>query len=316
MNEGYDIFKTTYDQSTKSEFEKYLDRHKYCEKWLIATDYCFNDKHKSNSSFSVVVAPYILDFDGYKRIVNSVISKDIKNVRSINDNVGKLYKSGLFYSFGFLVDFSDYKHLFKLEDGTKRLVTSHHIDLIIEMIEAWIANEGNRSSYLEQLKVFKRLKEKAKAKNFNHKLFEAQSLVTFFVGIICTHIIDYADAKTIGWFSDRGKIFSNGKDFIAYMLNNNISAFMQHDGIEKKYQLVVGEPNGQGVNWYDSLIRLPDYIAGSLADIRFVNPPQATHEKHGQMIENVLIGNHFLSIIKMTRSDSDISFGRIVLSTK
>lgn len=100
----------------------------------------------------------------------------------------------------------------------------------------------------------------------------------------------YSSPTHIAWVSDRDAIIDKHNGFAFdnmlfwYKIVSHGLEFAKIDP-----QFIFQEPEKEAENYYDELIRIPDYIAGSLASIDIENKENllTIHDKHWQMFNNV-----------------------------
>ena len=85
MDEIVEILESTINKSAIKKFKSFLERYQNIEKWFMCSDYCLKDKNKANDVITFVIFPYILDFDGWKYVINKLQRKDLKHTRKVSD---------------------------------------------------------------------------------------------------------------------------------------------------------------------------------------------------------------------------------------
>ncbi|MBR8252237.1 hypothetical protein [Burkholderia ambifaria] len=108
-----------------------------------------------------------------------------------------------------------------------------------------------------------------------------------------------AGSDRIGWFSDRDKITSAYGELVKHLLGMDVAVTCsQHfDGWRGP---VVGI-NGPATRalWCDGILRVPDYLAGSLSVLCFDRETLSTDaDKFVDMIQNVMAGQRSIRIFR------------------
>jgi len=130
--------------------------------------------------------------------------------------------------------------------------------------------------------------------------------------VIAYLITKWAGPRIIGWFSDRDDVSTSYDKIANDLFAINHSAICQQRGVPCwSVQLRVGDPRPDSRNrkqsWYDALIRIPDYLAGTLAtfiyrDGTFVGGKQ----KVPDMITKVFRNASNILIIALERNEDRI----------
>ena len=104
MDGVFELIENTVEKSAIYDFKSFLSKHDDVTKWILCSDYCFEDKGKPNDVISFVLYPYIFDFTQWQEIIDNLQSTDIKNTRHISEYFRKFTHLGLFFSFNFVFD--------------------------------------------------------------------------------------------------------------------------------------------------------------------------------------------------------------------
>ena len=312
------ILKTLNEAFSKSagdELKFFLARYPECSSYIIASDYCLNDKERPNDIISFVLLPEIRLFDEYRKEIKEAMPKDIQELEThpvilidmkklvyvysngdevvhskyISDKAKELLASPNYHSFNFFIDKE--KTLFDKKKFNQEAIF-YAADKAIEMFDLWLQDDPDNERYKQFKKNYKLLKEAAKSKSFNYRLY-FYSLLTSTIAAFLTHQISiHSKAKNVLWFSDRDS-----------MMNSNNQIFfdnydIQHNGLarndsahafDESFRIGIAKPDPQGDVWYDEINRLPDYCAGAVSGLNFLeetNYSDKANEVLQVMIEN------------------------------
>ena len=286
------ILKTLNEAFSKSagdELTFFLARYPECSSYIIASDYCLNDKERPNDIISFVLLPEIRLFDEYRKEIKEAMPKDLKHTKYISDKAKELLASPNYHSFNFFIDKE--KTLFDKKKFNQEAIF-YAADKAIEMFDLWLQDDPDNERYKQFKKNYKLLKEAAKSKSFNYRLY-FYSLLTSTIAAFLTHQISiHSKAKNVLWFSDRDS-----------MMNSNNQIFfdnydIQHNGLarndsahafDESFRIGIAKPDPQGDVWYDEINRLPDYCAGAVSGLNFLeetNYSDKANEVLQVMIEN------------------------------
>lgn len=192
-----------------------------------------------------------------------MIPKDLKNTPAIDDKIVDCLRDPGRFSFCFV-----------LPKGRCLLRDVQHarasIDVTLATMERW----KNRSSNEAMIKRMRAVRQQANAKGFNIRLFSDVILVSTLVVMISYYITKYSNPRIIGWFSDRDAITSAFGKIANDLFAINHAAICQERGLPFAHiQIGLGDPridpNAPKRSWYDAIVRIPDFVAGTLAAFDF-----------------------------------------------
>lgn len=78
MDEVIKLIENTINQSAIKDFRSFISKFSYVTKWILCSDYCFDDKNKPNNVMSFVLYPYIFKINQWQEIIKKLQPKDIK----------------------------------------------------------------------------------------------------------------------------------------------------------------------------------------------------------------------------------------------
>lgn len=104
MDDVLGFIENTVKQSTIKDFRSFLSKYAQMMKWVLCSDYCFDDKNKPNDAISFVLYPYILDFTQWESIIDALQPSDIKNSRHLSERFMDFTHQVFFFSINFVFD--------------------------------------------------------------------------------------------------------------------------------------------------------------------------------------------------------------------
>lgn len=282
------------------KWKKFQQNFKRVDSWYIVSDYCLDDKNKPNDVMTFTIYPfthlYIL-----KNGIKQHLSKDIKDFKNLSEKAVNYIKAApYFFSLAFIIE--DKNNVFKL-DCNKQL-----LDQAIKHMENW--PETKREEFIHKIKKFR---EYLNRKEVDLKTLSNISITVHIMSSIIEFLLIKANAKHILWISDRDKItdFQDGvvsefvRIYYANLLNKRVS---DHE--------VYGFWGGKEYNKeiFDELVRIPDYICGSLASMDFDNVEKIP-EKHYDLFDKSIMDNERIYIMNIKHGEnedtlSDLKFTR------
>ena len=156
-------------------------------------------------------------------------------------------------------------------------------------------------------------------KNFNAKLSRQIFLVATFVSLVFYYLNKIKEPSHIAWISDRDALIDRYDGFIydlAYFmfLAECSSAISEADKSKKiildKPNFVFTVPEKTGKNFYDELIRIPDYLAGTLADID-IDENEFSKDKYYAVLYHSLVNSKNHAIFHVYGDSSKLSSRRL-----
>lgn len=165
------------------------------------------------------------------------------------------------------------------------------IKATIAQIELWCTNTPEeKSTYVKSIKQFKAAQKLINSAGVNFKMFRDIEVISTLAAYIMAKITSLHTTEVIGWFSDRDAMLNFKSDKIGNYLFTCTEHLHQtltlNTGNEYHGKLIFGVPEKEGAMWYDSLIRIPDLLAGTLADYDY-KENKLTHEKYIPIVEQL-----------------------------
>jgi hypothetical protein len=262
-------------KSTINDMVKWFEKLPTKAAWYVISDYCFGDKDKKNDTVSFSILLNHGKLINVKEYINAFAPKDIKNVRNVSQGFLQYINSPVIFNITFIID-RNTKFLKEYATvGNMRSFLPPFRDFV-NMIKA--NSPVNVSSYFDSVVQRIDLFEKDfSSKNFNAKLSRQIYFVSAFVSLMFYYLTIVKNPSHIAWVSDRDALIERYDEFafdLAYFmfLGEYSNVFVNGS---KSTPLLFNEPNiiflkpdKSGKNDYDELVRIPDYLAGTLADLK------------------------------------------------
>ncbi|MEC1525825.1 hypothetical protein P9D43_27885 [Neobacillus niacini] len=309
------VFHDTFHKSTISDFRSFIDPFNKIgvTKWMIYSDYCFDDEKKLYNAATFTILPYIDDIVELKEIINKMAPVDLKRASSVDERFCAFMKSG--YMFNISIVFEKGKnHYFGISSKEQYL---QDLDKIIKQFELWIVTTPTNEVYFNSvIKKVKKLKQEMERKTFSMKLFQninmIQAIVSYLMLIISKESIIKPDL--IGWFSDRDKLITSYGGILYDLLQMNYHNMCDAEKITDKEcrKIAVAEPDLKVKSlWYDEMVRMPDYLSGALAGRNFINP---NRDKYDELFEMAIVDNPYLAVMSFVIEDQKKFIRRLTFS--
>ena len=308
--------KETLNKSTVKDLDNWFKSYPDDASWYVISDYCFGDKTKKNDTATFSI---LLNHDKLKNIkeyINAFAPKDIKSTRNIADGFIAYINSPVIFNVTFVIDRSTQY----LKDYADVKNMKEFLPAFREVVQKIEMNSKFTDGYIPS--VYKRLQsfeEDFTKKNFNAKLARQIYLVATFASLIFYFLTLLKRPSHIGWVSDRDAMVEryNGVIFdIAYFmyLLEYSRCFVKKDNssivIVDKPNFIFLQHNGHSDNEYDELIRIPDYLAGTLADLD-IEKKELSKKKFYTMLDQSIVNSKNHSIIQVYGNSTKLSARRI-----
>jgi hypothetical protein len=143
---------------------------------------------------------------------------------------------------------------------------------------------------------FERLRERAKANNFNGQLISTIIFATVLAAFCAVMLAKERNIEVVGWYPDRDNITTSYDQIAHYMFVVNFSAFCQRHNIDAhSIRAAIGIPTPDArrprQTWYDELVRIPDFLAGPLAAWRYEANLVTGRQKYVDLLQGVIADN-------------------------
>lgn len=246
--------------------------------WTVASDYCVGDVKKPNDVFSfVIIAPHDT-VDSICEYIAGAAPKDLKNTNCIP--LGLVQYLTCEVPVTFSISF-----VLRREEALLRA----HLDVenMLEFVPAAIGYLERRLEqypaertievHEESVKRFKAFGRELASKNLNGKLARQMHLVAAASATVFNNLNFTRQPKAIRWISDRDALIARHDavvydlTYVYYMMQAEMYAIGELEA-RRPVPTTLADlgfeiPEQTGKHRYDELVRLPDYLAGTLADL-------------------------------------------------
>ncbi|WP_338679949.1 hypothetical protein OPV09_27275 [Janthinobacterium sp. TB1-E2] len=286
--------------------------------WTIVSDYCLGDEGKKNDVFSFVVIANHDKTENISEYISGVAPRDIKNIRQVPLGLMQYLTSPqpVTFSVSFVInrDSALLRDYLRVED------MASFIPDACELVRALRTNSPASSSvnpgYFDE--VLRRLgifEKDLGRKQMNEKLSRQIHLASGFAATLFYLVTNATGAGYLRWISDRDKLIEHN-DTIVYdlaylyfiLMSSSRTGLIRNDQgnlILDLPKTLFELPEKTGQHRFDALIRLPDYLAGTLADI---GPDMSySKEKFREMLLGVFVDSPNNWLVHLTSNGERIS---------
>lgn len=309
MQEIIETLRGTLDKSFLNNLRNYLESHRDVTEFALISDYCVEDKGKPNNVIAFTLAPSHIVLPECMAELDRLIPKDIKKTTEVTKEISRALNDTRFFHVAFMLD--DISGFLHSEIVGKQDVVLQNLQLIIQMLQVWSENQPEgRQKFQEQIKRFKQAKGELERPTANIKLFSRMSLTCILGAVLAFYLSKETICKSILWLADRDKIHDAfAKIYFDLFEINHWGLCLQElpDARIPKVGFAVDEKGAKNL-WFDTLIRLPDFIAGTVASWS-LDTNRTSHEKHARLLQQVIADNLNCNLIKIEMRRDGWSFG-------
>jgi hypothetical protein len=284
----FDALRVSVDGEIGRRFARYVQEHR-TDRWLIFSDYVLGQPQRPNDVFAFTVAAA---GDYYTRLVQDFQAsarRDFKDVKEVSEPMMRLLRDSRLFSFCFVVD-------------PARILT-RNVATIRGMFDRNIARlnrKPDRALREQNIRTLKALRSKADCPGFNVRLFDNIVLAATFAAYL-THLISATRRATrVGWFSDRDSITTAHEAFANYVYASNVVVFSERhlDGWGGPFLGVNAPTEEGGALWCDSLLRVPDHLAGTVSAWNFDQDTIPEAQKYRQVLVEGVASNPNVQLLR------------------
>ncbi len=295
-------------KETQNIIGQYLKKTGYPNGWILLTDYCLDDKNKSNViSFVLIHYKNEKEYIALEQKILQLQKTDIKHTRYISNRLMRYLRKLPIFSFSFILN--DRDKLFG-ETRQERQKAVHDILCAVKnCYETWLKNAPSTDIGNYYRDTIKKLDIQIKLVLQGKKISQHEDiLLTVSLGTLYTaEILKSApDLRIVGWFPDRDKITQSCNE-IAYpvfhcMLYNSLGG--------RDVEIPFADPKIVGVPFYDALNRIPDDICAAIADYDYAHPA-ISKEKFSHVLHELLAENPYVMVQRLYKDATGFHTGTI-----
>lgn len=297
-------------QTVHSDFRRWFESIPAAATWNILSDYSVGDSNKQNDAFSFVILLNHDKFENISSYIAAVAPKDIKASRNPSKGLLDYLSCPVSFSFSFVVE----RQSSYLKDAISVGEMKGLTEALREVIREWAVAEPPNAAYYDTLdRRLRLLATELAGKKPSLKLLRQIFLVASFAAIVLGMVNDAKSPLAIRWISDRDAMFDR-HDGIAFDLAWIFFQMIRRSkgGVIdlRRPQFAFGTPGMDGVTEYAEFVRLPDFLAGTLADMKL---PQMmfTHRKFPPIFNHLFVDTLNNAVIEIVTARDRVTSRRI-----
>lgn len=258
------------------QMEAWFSRYPPGMPWTVVSDYCIGDVNKHNDVISLVIIANHDTADAICEYLAKVAPKDIKNTNQVPLGLVQYLTcpKPITFSLSFML---------RREEALLRryLRTEEIADFLpdaCEMLRSWRDNSPGPTEYYDQaIKRFKVFEQDLRKKHVNEKLARQIHLTASAIAITFHLLTKSTKAGFLRWISDRDALVER-YDTVVYDIAYYYFLLLQSEHavpvissegrpLRSVPQITFDIPEKTGKHRFDEMVRLADYLAGTLADL-------------------------------------------------
>lgn len=293
-----------------SDFRRWFGKYPAAASWTVVSDFSVGDPGKQNDAYSFVIIPKHDTDENIASYIAATSPSDLKSSRTPPTGLLDYLCCPVTFSVSFLVSRAS---------ATLRLaVTQEAMSSLVpelrKIVADWTEAEPPNAAYYGALDHRLRLLESELARrqpslNLLRRIF----LVTSFAAVALGMVSDAKSPISIRWISDRDAMFDR-HDGVAFDLAWLLFQIMRRrkGGVVdlRRPQIAFASPGMDGRTEYAEFVRMPDFLAGTLADIKL---PQMmfTHRKFPPIFERLLVDSPNNAVVELREDDDRVTSRRV-----
>lgn len=302
------------EEKNSNVIAEYQRKNSTCSKWVMFSDYCYDDKSKANDVMTFVLMPFESEakYTEMQQKIHDMQPSDIKKTNTVNEAFLSYLKDKNVLIFSFMLD--DRKHFLASSHSQCLERVKGILQTICTCYEEWKRTAANEDILKHCDKVVNTIKQQLatlSSKNPNIKLLNDILITAFLGAYVSVKVLEKLSIEIFGWFSDRDKVIS-GKDNIIVPIFN----FYQHNMLGgKQFQFCTFTPDDKVEPFFDDFNRIADVVTGAIADYN-LEEDYITADKFNTVLIHLLADNEQVFIFRIHKIDDNYRVGQITMHSK
>jgi hypothetical protein len=310
MTEILALLKETISKSAAEEFRRCVQNMPDGASWYVVSDYCFDDPNKAADVATFSVIPKHDKIKSICEYLKAFAPRDIKASQSTSMGFLQYVNLPIVFHFSFVL---------RKTDAYLRGIMPHwRIREYLDGLKEFTASVRDKSptspEYFNQ--VIRRINIFANdmdRKSFSQRLARKVILTSLLCGTVCFYLSLFNQAELIALIPDRDAI-SEAYDgiyfdsaFMCFVREISATVISPNSEIppfdKPRFQFIaIGQTEESDL---DALIRIPDYLAGTLAEYGMARP-QASRPKYEDVLFDSLSNSVNHAIISLEFEDNTL----------
>ena len=272
-----------YQSSIHDMRQAYFQNVKLSDSWIILSDYYFGDD-KANKVITFTSLPYLGGLPQLQSIVRALAPRDIKHTRSIDGRFIEFLRQLPSLNISFI--FEQDKYFAWTSSGEFQDYMAEFCETLSAYVAFWRRNTMNHSRldalsrnilYAQEL-----LRQKKKI-----KILSEAFVISLLGGYVSSILCRETALTRLCWLSDRDRTNELGGNFIRDLFQVTLI-----DIVKRNISFSFTTANSNSEEWYEDLIRIPDFITGAIASFDFDNIGKHTAKPAGLSLIGAYLANN------------------------
>lgn len=293
-----------------ADLNSWFGQYPAAASWSVVSDYVVGDPGKQNDAYSFVI---ILKHDSDEKIASYIAAtspSDLKASRTPPNGLLDYLCCPVTFSLTFVVA----RDSANLRIAVTQETMSLFVTALREIVADWAAAEPPNARYYGELNGRLRMLESELARRQpSLGLLRRIFLVASFAATVLGMLNEAKSPISIRWISDRDAMFDR-HDSVAFDLAWLMFQIMRRrkGGVIdlRRPQIVFATPGMDGKTEYAEFVRMPDYLAGTLADIKLPHM-MFTHRKFPPIFDRLLVNSPNNAIVELFADQERVTSRRI-----
>ena len=295
-------FDLTFHQSGAALMNRFLASNSGVLHWLLLSDYAFHDQSKRAdvATFTFVPMPVKESFADLSARINTVAPNDIKHMSNVRPEFIELIKNYPTFSVSVVLD--RHRRISKKE----REGIESDLSMLKRMVDGWPPRPG-ADDYRNLSRNIEVLRHEMSGPGANMRVVRDLIIVSNLVAYLAFELRMQLNDATLLWATDRDAMHGFMTKKCSGSLFHNFASVLFHLLCEMKSldtavsRLIFAVPEEKGPVWYDALLRIPDLICGTLADLSggVGELMKSSHRKFQPVIDTLLVHEESQLIFKI-----------------
>jgi hypothetical protein len=272
-----------YQSSIHDMRRAYFQHVKRSDSWIILSDYYFGDD-KTNKVITFTSLPYLGGLPQLQSIIRALAPRDIKHTRSIDERFIEFLRQLPSLNISFI--FQQDKYFAWASSGEFQTYMAEFCEILSTYVAFWRRNSMNHTRLDALARNIQHAQELLRQKKKVRILCEAFviSLLGGYVGsILCRETA----LTQLCWLSDRDRTNELGANFVRDLFQVTLI-----DIVKRNISFSFTTANSNSEEWYEDLIRIPDFITGAIASFDFDNIGKDTAKPAGLSLIGAYLANN------------------------
>jgi hypothetical protein len=274
------IYRNSIDDMRQAYFK---DLIRLSDSWIILSDYYFGDD-KANKVITFTSMPYLGGLPQLQSIVRALAPRDIKHTRSIDGRFIEFLRQLPSLNISFI--FQQDKYFAWTSSGEFRAYMAEFCETLSGYVAFWRRNTMNHSRLDALSRNILHAQNLLRQKKKLRILSEA-FVIALLGGYVSSILCRETALTKLCWLSDRDRTNELGGNFVRDLFQITLI-----DIVKRNISFSFTTANSNSEEWYEDLIRIPDFITGAIASFDFDNSGKHTAKPAGLSLIGAYLANN------------------------